>query len=346
MENSENLEVEKKSDLELGGGRDQLGGQAGIVSNFLSSTNNTVIFYTPFLSEEIAENVNENVLYPSEGFELKNVRDSVNSDRIKKNIVIEFAEKSSGRLILSDKLKGFGPYFRGEVEKNLDKIDQNVDRVFVSGFHDADGNKIAKFTKAKRQLRQIDSTVHLEYVNTDRDTAELMTETVIPSADSLGTDLEELEELCEVLDIELENDSLGAVFQACKELLEELNIDRIHVHTFNFQVCVATDNYEIEAERMEKSLRFGAFSGFLLADKGSLPTIDDYKTREDSEIKGIDDLKHFGDHLNLEDFEYEGFCVIDGYKVAAVPNLVHPDPERLVGLGDVVSSSAFVSETD
>jgi len=87
-----------------------IGGQAGIMSNFLAKTGNGVIFYTPLLSEDLSSRIDDKVLYPvMDGeFELKNVRDASNTDRTKKNHIFEFDSKeSTGRMILSDTLKGF-----------------------------------------------------------------------------------------------------------------------------------------------------------------------------------------------------------------------------------------------
>jgi ADP-dependent phosphofructokinase/glucokinase len=352
IEKGVNKEVDRNGfEPEFRSGEQQLGGQAGIMANYLSSFHNSVTFYTPFLSEDLAELISKKVLYPVyEGrFLLKNVRDSANTDRTKKNLIFEFEGDKTGRLILSDKVRGFGPYFRKGVEDNLDLMDEDLDRILLSGFQNTQGNLEAKFKKAEGQLEKIKTPIHLEYVDMDRKTLELVEKYVLPHVDSLGCDEYELKSIEDKLDLDVtENEaiSLGEAFTASKKLIEEYGLSRVHIHTYRFHSVVVDDDYPIETERIRDAMMWGELSAIQMAETGRLPNLEDVRDfeMEDKHLKRLDELEHFEDFFDLENFAREGTAEVEGYRVAAIPAIIHEEPERLVGMGDVISSGTFVWE--
>lgn len=347
MENGENHEVDY-SDLEIEGGEEHIGGQAGIVSNFLAKTGNSAIFYTPYLSRELAELIDERVLYPvyEDRFVLKSVRDSVNSDRTKKNHIFEFDSGKTGRLILSDSLKGYGPYLPKEIEENLELLEENIDCCFFSGFHNVAGNREAKIKKSKKQLSRIGKPVHLEYVH-DPDTAELILEHVVTEVDSLGLDETELGLICDIEDIGCpEEPNFGEAFEVLKKLRERLGLERIHLHTYRYHIAVAGADYAAEPEQMRKAMLFGELSAIQSADQGAIPDDESLEAfdMEGKHLDGLQQLEDFGEFHGLDDFSSEGVAEIEGVKLAGIPVIIHEDPERTVGMGDLISSGAFSSE--
>lgn len=348
---SENNEVDKGNiELKLEGD-EYIGGQAGIISNFLAKTGKGVIFYTPLLSEELASNIEDKVLYPviDGEFMLKNVRDASNTDRLKKNHIFEFNNQGdTGRLIVSDTLKGFGPYFRKGVEDNLDFIQQTVDCAVLSGFHDIEGNKVAKLKKAARQVNMIDKPTHLEFVNKNLETTSLILEHLIGEFDSLGLDESEFKAIVKHLDIDsISGDlNLGEAFSCSKKLLNRFNLDRIHLHTIRYHIIVVKQDYATPMEKLRKSMLYGEVAAIQAADKGELPSKEDIETfnMENKEINGLQELEHFEDYFNLEDFKESGMAEIDDFKLVAIPTIIHRDPEKTVGMGDIISSGTFSSE--
>ncbi len=350
MERGLNREVElKKLEYPVGDGEERLGGQAGIMSNFLSGLGNGVIFYTPFLSEELASQINEKVLFPAmEGeFVLKNVRDAVNTDRTKRNLIFEYEREKTGRVIFSQTMKGFGPYFRKGIEDNLESIQKGVDRAIFSGFHDVEGNKEAKIRKAENQLEIIDKPVHLEYVHR-HGVDDLVFEHIVPAVNSIGLDEDELRVIADRLDIGLEEGdlSMGEVFQVSKELIQRYGLERCHVHTYNFHLTVTGKDYEVEPEDIREGMLFGELSAIIAAGKGGYPSWEEYRDfdMEDKHIHRLDDLEQFQDFFDLEEFVEGGIAKIEGLNVVAIPTIIHEDPEKVVGLGDIISSGAFTGE--
>lgn len=352
VQESENREIElEELDHSFEASEERIGGQAGIMANFLSGLGNGVIFYTPFLSEELAELVNEKVLYPVvEGdFKLKNVRDAANTDRTKRNLIFEYSGEKTGRVIFSRKLKGFGPYFRKGVEDSFPEIEDNTDRVILSGFHDVEGNIEAKLKKSAEQVKKLDTEVHMEFVYRNDDLTKQISEHVIPVVDSIGIDEDELEKLVELLEIDVDTGgelSLGETFHAAKQIVDRFGLDRCHVHTYRFHVCVAAADYGISKKRMRDAMLFGELCAIKNAEIGSIPGAEDLETfdMEEKHIHDLDDLEHFQDYFGLHDFVETGTADLEDHKLAAIPTIIHDDPERLVGMGDIISAGAFIGE--
>ena len=345
----ENHEIDLKADPDFKGEK-RIGGQAGIMSQFLSGTGNGTIFYTPLLSEELSSQMNEKILYPVNegGLLLKNVQDASNTDRTKRNHIFEFDREKSGRLIVSDTLKGFGPYFRKGVADNLDTIEDNADCVLTSGFHDIKGNATAKLKKSAEQLSQIKSPLHLEYVHRNDKLSQKILKHVVPCVKSIGLDETEFKKVVDlVLDEELDNNvNLGKAYQHSKKLLETLGLERIHIHTYRYHLTVTVPEYHCSREKIREAMLYGELAAIQSADTGKIPETSEIKEfdMEDKRLHRLHELKQFGDHLDLKEFERTGTAEIDGLNVVAIPTIIHEDPVRTVGMGDILSSAAFGSE--
>ncbi|WP_414837634.1 ADP-dependent glucokinase/phosphofructokinase [Candidatus Nanosalina sp. VS9-1] len=350
IENNENMEVHGKHlAREFPEAEKRLGGQGGIISDFLSKTGNYVVFYTPFLSQELADLIDSEVVYPvaDGGLKLKRVKDAVNTDRVKENMIVEYDNEHTGRLIVSDRLQGFGPYFRKGVEEKLDKLDDELDAVVLSGFHDADGNFESKIDKAEVQISQIKSPKHLEYVDMEASKSEKILADLVPEFDSIGLDESEALELSSSLGHSFEEKlSLGEAFQLSKSLIEDYSLERIHIHTYRYHVAVTGEDYGTRPEKIRESMLYAENCALKMSDIGEIPDSIDMNnySLENKHVHILDDLEDFQHHLGLDNFVEEGIAEIDGFNVVSIPTLIHEDPERVVGMGDVISSAAFTAE--
>lgn len=350
IENSENLEVDATNlNLKFDQGVQSVGGQAGIMANFLSGLNGSVTFYTPFLSQELAERIDERVLHPyfDKEFSLKNVRDAANTDRTKENIIIEFKKPKSGRLILSDKLRGFGPYFRSGIADNIEMIDENIEGALLGGFQNVKGNKEVKIEKSRRQLNKLESRTHIELADSDKELYKVIGTEIIPEADSIGMDETEALKLAAISDKDYsDNLKMGEAFDLMKDLIDETGLSRCHLHTYRYHLVVTGDDYPIKKDEILQGMMFGEISAITCATKGDIPDINDYGHLdfESMHIKNLDEFEHFEDFFGLEEFVETGKAEVDGYNVCAIPTLIHENPKRLVGMGDLISSGAFAYE--
>jgi ADP-dependent phosphofructokinase/glucokinase len=347
-ENKTNLEVQGSGlDLDVDG-KEQIGGQAGIMSNFLSGIGHRAVIYTPFLSEKLADKIDDEVLYPTldDGMVLKSVSEAVNSDRTKENYIIEFEEESC-RLILSDNLRGFGPYFRKGMEEKFPVLQEEMDRAIFSGFHDIKGNFESKIRKAEKQLRKLHIPMHLEFVSTTERKRRKILEHVLPYFTSVGMDESELRNTGEIMEHSISQEpSLGEVYTISKKIIEEYGVSRVHVHTKHFQSIVADRKYPVRDKQMRDGMLYSELAAVSMADSGEIPESGDLEITDDMHVTRLDDLEHFQDFFDLKNFVETGTARLEGYKVVAIPTIIHEKPERLVGMGDVISSGAFASETN
>ncbi len=324
----------------------QLGGQGGIIAEFMNRTGNYSIFYTPFLSKELADMMSEEIVYPviDSGLKLKRIKDAVNTDRTKENMIVEIDGEKTCRMIVSDRLEGFGPYFRKGIEERIETLDRNIDAAVLSGFHDADGNFSAKIDKAEIQIGLLNTPAHLEYVDMQEKKSKKILRDLLPEFDSVGLDENEALEVAEIKGMDVEDElSLGEAFQLSKRLLED--VDRVHIHTYRYHVVFA-DDYDIRPEKIRESMLYAENCAIAAADTGELPDTDDLRELglEGKHLHRLDDLEDFAHHLGLEDFVETGIADINDITVVAIPTLIHEDPERVVGLGDIISSAAFTAE--
>jgi len=350
IENEENIEVEaSKLSHNFESGTQDIGGQAAIMANFLANMNGSVTFYTPLLSDELADMMDEKILHPhfDKDFTLKNVRDVSNTDRTKENVVIEFSENKTGRLILSDKLRGFGPYFRSGIEENLDLIDNNVQGALLSGFQNIHGNKKPKIEKAKKQLNKIESRVHIELADTETENLRLIGSHILPEADSIGLDESEALEIAEIIGEDVSDSlSIEESFNLFTTLIEEVGLSRCHLHTYRYHLTVTKKDYSVDVEDVRDGMLFGELAAIKRADSGDIPTFEDFNGLDfdNIHVKKLDELEKFEQFIESEDFAETGLAELENYKVVAIPTLIHEDPERLVGMGDLISSGAFAYE--
>lgn len=342
-----NLEIDC-SDLEyqFDEGSLSVGGQAAITSNFLSQIGGEAIFYTPLISKEIADILNEDILHPyvDDKFEFKKVSEATNTDTYKENVIIEFQKESTGRLILSDRLRGFGPYMRSGIEENIGKIDERVDAAFLSGFHNAEGNFESKIEKSRKQITKMDSFKHLELVDCSKEKFSTILEKLSSSVDSIGMDENEALKTLKIIDGK-DKDSLhlGEAFKLGKDIISETNIERVHIHTYRYHTMVSSEKYSLDPAEMRNSLLFGEISAIVSAEAGRIPEKEDYTKFkfDNTHVRRLDELEEFQNFMGMKNFAENGFATTEGYKVAAIPTLIHENPKRLVGLGDLISSGSL-----
>ena len=351
IKNGENREINSEGlELDPETGKEEVGGQAGIMANFLQSKTHETVFYTPFLSERLVEVLDSGLIYPvnsGEGLELLEVVEAINTDRTKVNHILEFDGEKTGRLILSDRLRGFGPYFRKGVEDHISELDEGLDRVLLSGFHNADGNIGAKLRKASQQLEKFDTPVHMEYVDLS-DRLNLLEKYIFPHIESIGLDEYEMKAMEEALDVELGGDepSLGEAFQFAKFFINEFGLERVHIHTYSYHLNVTTEAYGVEPDKIRESMLYGETSAVQMADEGEIPEEVKRLEFDNKHIRKLDDLEDFGNFFGLEEFAETGITNIEGLNVVAIPPAIHEEPRRLVGMGDIISAGSFVKETE
>ncbi|MFB6245802.1 MAG: ADP-dependent glucokinase/phosphofructokinase [Candidatus Nanohaloarchaea archaeon] len=348
VESGESREVDVEG-INISGGETRAGGQPAIMANYLASLEDKPIFYTPELSEVLAGEIKSGVKVPSaegEQLELLDVEEAADSDRTKENLIVEYEEGTGGRVIFSSSLRGFGPYFDSELEPHLEELDDEVDCCVLSGFHDAEGNVEARLEKSRKQLQSMESPIHLEYVHRNRYYAEKIFEEIVSEVDSLGLDEGEGRALADSLDIvdEITEFNLGEAFKLAKEMIHRYRLERVHIHTTDYHLC-ATERDYLAPEKIRRAMLYGDLCGFRACSSGQISGQEDLEAGiSRSSIQGLEELNDFGDYFGIEEFAAEGIARLKGLNVVAIPPLIDESPERMVGIGDIISCGAFTGE--
>lgn len=331
-------------------GKRRIGGQAGIIANYLSGFDNYVAFHTPLLSEELAEMIDPEVVSPVVDGKLllKRVRECVNTDRTKKNTIIEFKGEKTGRLIVSDNLRGFGPYFRTGVEENFGTLEDEIDRMIFSGYQNINGNFETKLEKARQQLNKLKTDKHLEYVAMEGEKSNKVFKDILPEFESIGMDETEAKQIAGFLETEIEGENLDSVeaLSLSKKLIKKKGLSRVHIHTYRYHLCVTSKDYKVRPEKIRKSVLFGEASAIQMADQGEIPDQEDMEEFDlkNTHVHRLEPLENLSHELGDEELISEGVYEDEEFQVVAVPTLIHENPERLVGMGDIISSGAFTAE--
>ena len=173
----------------------------------------------------------------------------------------------------------------------------------------------------------------------------MIVDNIIPKVDSLGMDETEIANVINVMgygDLSntiLQNSSIRVedVLYASKILLEKYdNLEIVQIHALYYIMCLCRRNNPLSEEELEKTLDLATILAGTKAKLGKVSTIEDlregfkipYNKHREIFKKVIRDLR--------ENPEYKD------YKIALVPSRLVNNPKSTVGLGDTISSGAFI----
>ncbi|MFP8958047.1 ADP-dependent glucokinase/phosphofructokinase [Natrialbaceae archaeon A-CW3] len=360
-------------DSELTPDVQQMGGQAGIMTNLLTSLGTAPITYTPLVSDrqlELFDHPNS-VRYPlveNGTVSYISLDEAVNTDRTKINWVFEFGAgdelfgveaREDTRFIAASKPPGFD-LLTGALDTAIDQVGDDVDGALLAGYHNLspehnDGYKELQY-HAREVIRGIKSNgdlpVHVEYAVThDDNLRDNIYEWILPEANVIGVDTHELGLLYvdAGLDAKVEVPSeatpfdpeeILAHYRMLSAIRDELGVNCIQLHAMEYHVAVIDSHHSPKA--VLRGLEFSAVNAATKAARGDITSPEDLGTGLEYEPskrgrKAIELLA-----------EFVGTSADDGRLatpfVVACPNRVVQDPAGTVGIGDIVSSSSFILE--
>lgn len=351
----------------------KIGGQAGIVSNFLSEFVKPLV-YTPLVSEEQRGYFKEGVKYPiktEEGLRLVNARDYSNTSITKKNIVFEYRKglevpgfeivaNSDGRFILSDHLEDYKPIFPEDFVRNSPDFIEKTKRVFLSGYQDIQDIDFRSLTeRGRKQIKKFkeinnELKVHLELISQrDAEVDKAVVNRIGKECHSLGCDEPELCQLLELIgESELKQELIRGGFDlkdlidASKQVMEKLGNQRLHIHTKEFLITLTNEDYGVAPEKIRDSLLFGGRSAMVKATLSHIPSRKELIEKPACHIldESMEELKRFARRRGDDKIAETGIYRDEGYNVVIVPSLIADEVAGLVGLGDIISSGSFVAE--
>jgi len=179
---------------------------------------------------------------------------------------------------------------------------------------------------------------------------------ILPIVDSIGVNEQELM-LFSSIDrdykelIDQKNTSIS-LFQLLYELFLQYPNLRIHLHYLGYFLVISPVMKNEEAKRARKALIMSSFFAASKAKKGVTESFEDiYDIELSLSSKGFQELKKLHSYLESK-FEVIGNLYETGivetpiFSLIGIPTILVKNPQKLVGLGDTISSTAVLFDTN
>ncbi|MDC3415143.1 ADP-dependent glucokinase/phosphofructokinase [Terrihalobacillus insolitus] len=191
--------------------------------------------------------------------------------------------------------------------------------------------------------------LHLEFgsIQSDKIRKEVIL-SVLPSVHSLGLNEVELVAVFRALSDEetarrIEaSDQIQTYMEALKILMQKTGLSRIHFHNLGYYISILSDGYSPTRERdalVSASIEalYRATTGKISNEINELKIVNDFNFEEGV----MEQLNTLSEELNVKCVQDQYFTY-ENYNIIIVPTKVNPKPIYTVGLGDTISSLAFL----
>lgn len=371
---TEDINIYKWMEKNLGYDRLQMGGQAGIIANALALLGvQKVIAHTnshPKLQAQQFLDLDNLYAFDQNNNLDKAFNISKESDTPLIHWIIEFdigdsftvygktftCPKSNRFIATYDPLNMNLVMNEGFV-KYLDN--NNVDYVILSGFNPLleRCNGIALIDGAVKTINKWKENnpkmiTHLEIASTqDKVVRKAIVEKIAPLSDSIGLNERETIDLLEVLEqedmvktTEQETNSCN-LFNAVLFLKNLLKPKRIQLHMFGLYLTIQDKDFVYSPEQNLKGMMTASVVSSSKAYIGELTSVDNVTKALDFSVseRGISELANLSNLINKPELLETGCCEYDGFYVTAVPTILIDKPKTLVGMGDTISSVSLLA---
>ncbi|ASJ11962.1 ADP-specific glucokinase [Thermococcus thioreducens] len=342
----------------------RMGGQVGIMANLLGGVYGVpVIAHVPQLSRLQAKLFKDGPIYVPkvENRELKLVhpRDFAGDEENCVHYIYEFPRgfrvfdfeaPRENRFIGSADDYNPNVYIRPEFTDHFEEIASKARLAIISGLQAlTKENYREPFEEMKRHLDVLERRnvpVHLEFAFTADETVRNALVDVLGSFHSVGLNEVELASIMDVLGENALAEKLLAhdpvdpivVTEAMLKLAEKTGVKRIHFHTYGYYLALTA----YKGEFVRDALLFAALAAAAKAKLGDVRSIDDVAKAMDVPVN--ERAKPVEEALVREYGMKNGIADVDGYQLSFVPTKIVEKPKSTVGIGDTISSSAFVGE--
>ncbi|WP_436317662.1 ADP-specific glucokinase [Thermococcus aggregans] len=345
----------------------RIGGQAGIMANLLGGVYGIpTIVHIPQNPKLQAELFADGPIYVPvfEGDELKLVhpKEAVADEEELIHYIYEFPKgfqvfdiqaPRENRFIANADDYNARVYMRKEFREGFEEIAKKVELAIISGLqvlkeHYPDGmtyrDVLDRVENHLNILNRYNVKTHFEFAYTaNRRVREALIE-LLPKFTSVGLNEVELASIIEIIgDEELAKEVLeGHVFSvidAMNILMDETGIERIHFHTYGYYLALT----QYMGEEVRDALLFASLAAATKAMRGNLERIE--QIRDALSVPTNERAMILEEELEKEFTEFEnGIIDMTDRQLTFVPTKIVASPKSTVGIGDTISSSAFVSE--
>ncbi len=349
-----------------------------------------VITYVPWLAKEQAEHFvdSPNLKHPvieNGKLYLKHPKDAYDPfQKPKINWIIEFSRgmkvrcageefevPRDNRLIVSSRPKWIRIDMSPEMYEQLSDIREDIDGAILAGYQMIreeyeDGTTYRDYVqRAVSVIERLKGCnpqmrIHVEFTSIQNKLIRrtLLKDIVKKHVTSLGLDTVEVANALNVLGyeelaysvIKKGENSIVSLYEGAVRLLKELELQRVHLHSLGYYICVVAKDHPLDADSHRQALLFASALAATQATLGSIQSIDDVDVGLDVPVytDGYDDLIELEKYLvrggicTAEDFE-DGCITADGHDLIIVPSKVVNEPVATVGIGDAISAGAFIA---
>ena len=342
----------------------RMGGQVGIMANLLGGVYGVpVIAHVPQLSRLQAGLFKDGPIYVPkvEGGKLKLVHPGNFGGDEESCIhyiyefprgfrVFNFEAPRENRFIGAADDYNTNLYIRPEFREHFEEIAEKVELAIISGLQAlTKENYRGPFEIVWEHLKVLKEKgipVHLEFAFTPDETVRKAILDLLPDFWSVGLNEVELASIMEVLGEKaiaeklLAKDPVDpiAVTEAMLKLAEKTGVRRIHFHTYGYYLALTS----YKGEFVRDALLFAALAAAAKAKLGDVPSIDEIVRA--MEVPVNERAKPVEEALTREHGMRNGIAEVNGYQLAFIPTKIVAKPKSTVGIGDTISSSAFVGE--
>lgn len=368
----------------------RMGGQAGIISNeFACLGVRKVVAYVPWLSEELAEYFvkTDNLWHPkveNGKVVLKHPQEAFKPRMESKvNWILEYSKglqvdcnrrsftvQRDNRLIISSRPKWLRLDMDREVYEQLGVIFP-IDGAMLSGYQVMkeeyeDGSTykqyVARSVQVIEKLKSLNPElrIHVELTSIQNRVIRkaILVDIVAKHVHSLGLDTVEVANALNVLGheelsysvIKKEENAITSLYQGAVQLLKDLSLERVHVHSLGFYICVLAKDHPLSLKDHRDFLLFSSTLAAAKASNGTIGSLDDAEIGlkipiSGSGIKGLEEFKAYCISRKLcteEEFDY-GYLYGPDHDAVLIPSKIVEKPKATVGIGDAISAAAFAA---
>lgn len=264
--------------------------------------------------------------------------------------VFEFRAPRENRFIGSADDYNPNVYIRPEFREHFEEIAEKAELGIISGLQALRRENYREpFEELKRHLEVLGERnvpVHLEFAFTADETVRKALVGLLGSFHSVGLNEVEMASIMEVLGEKGLSEKLLAsdpvdpvvVTEAMLKLAEKTGVRRIHFHTYGYYLALTA----YKGEFVRDALLFASLAAAAKAKLGDVRSIDDIVRAMDVPVneKARAVEKRLAKAYGME----RGIAEVGGYQLSFVPTKIVAKPKSTVGIGDTISSSAFVGE--
>ncbi|WP_297439195.1 ADP-specific glucokinase [Thermococcus sp.] len=241
-------------------------------------------------------------------------------------------------------------YIRPEFREHFEEIAGRARLAIISGLQTLTRKNYREpFEEMVRHLEILnarDVPVHLEFAFTQDEIVRRSLIDVLGQFHSVGLNEVELASIMEVMGEKglaeklLADDPVDpiAVTGAMLRLAERTSVRRIHFHTYGYYLALT----DYKGDFVRDALLFAALAAAAKAKLGDVRSIDAVVKAMDVPVN--ERAKTVEERLAGEYGMKNGIADINGYQLSFAPTKVVTRPKSTVGIGDTISSSAFVGE--